>query len=114
SGEGEGAPRGGVPGNLYVVVHVAPHPQLRRNETELYYELQLSITQAALGARVKVPTPDGQEEIEIKPGTQAGAEVRLRGRGVPHLRRPDSRGDLHVLVDVKVPQRLTTRQRELL
>jgi molecular chaperone DnaJ len=114
SGEGEGAPRGGVPGNLYVVVHVAPHPQLRRQETELFYELPLSITQAALGARVRVPTATGSEEIEIKAGTQPGAEIRLRGRGVPHLRRPDSRGDLHVLVDVKVPQRLSARQRELL
>ena len=114
SGEGEAAPRGGVPGNLYVVVHVTPHPQLQRRETELYYELELSITQAALGARVKVPTAEGLEEIEIKPGTQAGSEVRLRSRGVPHLRRPESRGDLHVLVDVRVPQRLTARQRELL
>ncbi|HLB44326.1 MAG TPA: molecular chaperone DnaJ [Candidatus Limnocylindrales bacterium] len=114
SGEGEAAPRGGVPGNLYVVVHVAPHPQLRRQETELFYELPLSITQAALGARVRVPTAAGTEEIEIRPGTQPGSEIRLRGRGVPHLRRPDSRGDLHVLVDVRVPQRLSARQRELL
>jgi molecular chaperone DnaJ len=114
SGEGEGAPRGGVPGNLYVVVHVTPHPELRRRDTELFYELDLSITQAALGARVTVPTADGQEEIEIKPGTQAGSEIRLRGRGVPHLRRSGSRGDLHVMVDVHVPTRLSARQRELL
>ena len=114
SGEGEAAPRGGVPGNLYVVVHVAAHPQLRRQENELFYELSLSITQAALGARVTVPTATGTEQIEIKAGTQPGAEIRLRGRGVPHLRRPDSRGDLHVLVDVKVPQRLSAKQRELL
>ena len=114
SGEGEAAPRGGVPGNLYVVIHVAPHPQLQRRETELFYELSLSITQAALGARVTVPTATGSEQIEIKAGTQPGAEIRLRGRGVPHLRRPESRGDLHVLVDVKVPQRLSARQRELL
>jgi molecular chaperone DnaJ len=114
SGEGEGAPRGGVPGNLYVVVHVTPHPQLRRRDTELFYELELSITQAALGARVTVPTSDGEEKIEIKPGTQAGSEIRLRGKGVPHLRRSGSRGDLHVMVDVRVPTRLSARQRELL
>jgi molecular chaperone DnaJ len=114
SGEGEAAPRGGAPGNLYVVVHVAPHPELRRQDTELFYELPLSITQAALGARVVVPTANGKEQIEIKPGTQAGSEIRLRGRGVPHLRRPDTRGDLHVMVDVRVPQRLSKRQRELL
>jgi molecular chaperone DnaJ len=114
SGEGEAAPRGGVPGNLYVVAHVAAHAKLRRQETELYYELPLSITQAALGARVTVPTADGDEEIEIRPGTQAGSEIRLRGRGVPHLRRQGSRGDVHVMVDIRVPNRLTSRQRELL
>jgi molecular chaperone DnaJ len=114
SGEGEAAPRGGHPGNLYVVVHVEAHPQLTRRETELYYELPLSISQAALGARVTVPTADGEEEIEVKAGTQPGAEIRLRGRGVPHLRRSGARGDLHVLVDVRVPTRLSARQRELL
>jgi molecular chaperone DnaJ len=114
SGEGEGAPRGGVPGNLYVVVHVTPHPELRRRDTELFYDLSLSITQAALGARVSVPTAGGSEEIDIKPGTQPGTEIRLRGKGVPHLRRQSSRGDLHVMVDVHVPARLSSRQRALL
>jgi molecular chaperone DnaJ len=114
SGEGEAGPRGGPAGNLYVVVHVTAHPELRREDTELYYELQVSIAQAALGARVTVPTPDGVEAIDIKPGTQHGTEVRLRGRGVPHLRRSGVRGDLHVLVDVRVPSRLSARQRELL
>jgi molecular chaperone DnaJ len=114
SGEGEAAPRGGAPGNLYVVAHVAAHPKLRRQDTELFYDLSLSITQAALGARVTVPTADGEEEVEIKQGTQAGSEIRLRGRGVPHLRRSNSRGDVHVLVDVHVPSKLTSRQRDLL
>jgi molecular chaperone DnaJ len=114
SGEGEAGPRGGMPGNLYVVVHVEPHARLRRRDTELFYDLQLSMTQAALGARVTVPTADGEEAIEVKAGTQPGSEIRLRGKGVPHLRRPASRGDLHVMVDVKVPTRLSRRQRELL
>lgn len=114
SGEGEHGPRGGPPGNLYVVTHVEPHRVLRRQETELYFELPLSISQAALGVRLPVPTPDGEEFVEVKPGTQPGTEIRLRGRGVPHLRRSGQRGDLHVLVDVRVPARLTKRQRELL
>jgi molecular chaperone DnaJ len=114
TGEGESGIRGGAPGNLYVVVHVQPHPQLRRQDTELFYELPVSIAQASLGASLAVPTPDGEETIEIKPGTQPGTEVRLRGRGVPHLRRSGVRGDLHVLVDVRVPSRLSARQRELL
>ena len=114
SGEGEAGPRGGPAGNLYVVVHVAAHPRLRREGTELFVPLEVSITQAALGASLVVPTADGEETVEIKPGTQSGTEIRLRGRGVPHLRRAGARGDLHVLVDVRVPTRLTRRQRELL
>ena len=114
SGEGEAPPRGGVAGNLYVVVHLQPHPSLRRQDTELFFDLPISITQATLGARLTVPTADGEEEIEIRAGTQAGSEIRLRGRGVPHLRRAGVRGDLHVMVDVRVPTRLSARQRELL
>jgi molecular chaperone DnaJ len=114
SGEVEVGPRGGPPGSLYVAVHVASHPELRREGTELVYEADVSIAQAALGARITVPTVEGEEEVEIKAGTQAGTEIRLRGRGVPHLRRPGSRGDLHVLVNVVVPTRLSKRQRELL
>lgn len=114
TGEGEAAPRGGTPGNLYVVTHVEEHPVLKRDGTELYQELTLSVTQAALGADIPIVTPDGEEMLEIKPGTQPGTEIRRRGKGVPHLRRPGSRGDLHVLIDVEVPRRLSDRQRELL
>ncbi|HEY8168717.1 MAG TPA: molecular chaperone DnaJ [Candidatus Limnocylindrales bacterium] len=114
TGEGEAGPRGGPFGNLYVVAHVTPHPRLQRRDTELFLELPLTFTQAALGATMTVPTADGEEAIEIKPGTQPGTEIRLRGKGVPHLRRAGVRGDLHVLVDVKVPTRLTKRQRDLL
>jgi len=114
SNEGEIGVRGGPAGSLYVAVHVTPHPTLRREGTELYYAADVSIAQAALGTRVAVPTVDGDEEIEIKAGTQPGTEVRLRGRGVPHLRRTGSKGDLHVFVNVVVPAKLTKRQRELL
>jgi molecular chaperone DnaJ len=114
SSEGEVGPRGGPPGSLYVAIHVAPHPQLRREGTELYHELELSITQAALGTTVRVPTAEGEEEVEVKPGTQPGTEIRLRGRGAPHLRRAGARGDLHVLVDVRVPTKLNREQREAL
>ncbi len=90
------------------------HPILKRDGTELFCELRLSMTQAALGAQVPIVTPDGEELLEIKPGTQPGTEIRRRGKGVPHLRRPGARGDLHVLIDVEVPTRLSDRQRELL
>jgi molecular chaperone DnaJ len=113
SNEGEVGPRGGPPGSLYVAVHVQPHPSLTREGTELYYEAKVSIAQAALGTRIKVPTVEGEEEVEVKAGTQPDTEIKLRGRGVPHLRR-GSRGDLHVLIDVVVPTRLSKKARELL
>jgi molecular chaperone DnaJ len=114
SNEGESGPRGGQAGSLYVAVHVTPHPSLKREGTELYYEARISIAQAALGTHITVPTVDGEEDVEIKAGTQPETEIRLRGKGVPHLRRTGSRGDLHVLVEVTVPTKLTKRQRELL
>jgi molecular chaperone DnaJ len=113
--EGEIGPRGGAPGSLYVAIHVADHPSLTREGTELFHEVGLSIAQAALGTKVEVPTVEGEPaEVEIKAGTQPGTEIRLRGRGVPHLRRQSVRGDLHVIVNVSVPTKLSKRQRELL
>jgi molecular chaperone DnaJ len=114
SNEGEVGPRGGPPGSLYVAVHVQPHPSLTREGTELFYDAAISIAQAALGTRITVPTVDGEEEIEIKAGTQPNTEIRLRGKGVPHLRRAGQRGDLHVMVDVVVPTKLSKKARELL
>jgi molecular chaperone DnaJ len=114
SNEGEVGPRGGPAGSLYVAVHVAPHPSLTREGTELFHEVDVSIIQAALGTRVTVPTVEGDEEVEVKAGTQPGTEIRLRGRGVPHLRRTGVRGDLHVLVNVVVPTKLSKKQRESL
>jgi molecular chaperone DnaJ len=114
SNEGEIGPRGGPPGSLYVAVHVQPHPSLTREGTELFYDAKISIAQAALGTRISVPTVDGAEEVEVKPGTQPDTEIRLRGKGVPHVRRPGSRGDLHVMIDVVVPTKLSKKGRELL
>ena len=115
SNEGEVGPRGGAPGSLYVAVHVADHPSLTREGTELYYEAELSIAQAALGTKIRVPIVDGEPiEVDVRAGTQPGTEIRLRGRGVPHLRRQNQRGDLHVVVNVVVPTKLSKHQRELL
>jgi molecular chaperone DnaJ len=114
SGEGEAGPRGGPAGNLYVAVHVTPHPVLRREGTEIYQDLNISIAQAALGTKVRIATIEGEEDLEIRAGIQPGTEIRLRGRGVPHLRRAGSRGDLHVMVHVNVPTKLSKRQRQLL
>jgi molecular chaperone DnaJ len=112
-GQGEGGPRGGPNGDLYVAVKIRPHPQLLRRGTELYHELPITYPQAALGATLSVPTVEGVEEVEIPAGTQSGNEIRLRSKGVPRLRGA-GRGDLHVILNVVVPARLGKRERELL
>jgi molecular chaperone DnaJ len=114
SNEGEVGPRGGPAGGLYIAVHVGEHPALKREGTELIYEADIGLAQAALGTRITVPTVEGEEEVEVKPGTQPGTEIRLRGRGVPHLRRTGVRGDLHVVVDIAVPAKLSKAQRDAL
>jgi len=114
SNEGEVGPRGGPAGSLYVAVHVAPHPSLKREGTELIFEASVGLAQAALGTTITVPIVGGEEDVEIKAGTQPGTEIRLRGKGVPYLRRAGQRGDLHVIVDVEVPHHLSRAQREAL
>jgi molecular chaperone DnaJ len=112
-GQGESGPRGGPPGDLYVVVTVRDHPQLMRRGTELFHELPVTFPQAALGASLSVPTVEGSEEIAIPAGTQSGTELRLKGRGVPRL-RGSGRGDLHVIVTVVVPEKPSKTERDLL
>ena len=112
-GQGEAGPRGGPNGDLYVAVSVRRHPQLVRRGTELYHELAVTYPQAALGASLPVPTVEGREEVEIPPGTQSGHEIRLKAKGVPRLRGA-GRGDLHVVVNVVVPAKVSKRERELL
>lgn len=112
AGEGEPGIRGGPPGNLYVVLTVKPHSHFRREENNVLLELDINVAQAALGDEVEVPTLDGHERLAIPAGTQTGEAFRLRGRGVPYLRR-NGRGDLVVMVHVLTPSRLTARQKEL-
>ena len=112
-GQGEAGPRGGPNGDLYVAVKVRAHPRLVRRGTELYHELPITFPQAALGASLSVPTVEGDEEVEVPAGAQSGQEIRLRGKGVPRL-RGTGRGDLHVIVNVVVPTKLSKRERELL
>lgn len=112
NGEGEPGINGGPPGNLYVVINVAPHPYFRRKDEDIIVELSVNVAQAALGDEIKVPTVDGEEKLVIPPGTQSGSVFRLKGKGVPHLRR-NTRGDQLVLVTVTVPQSLTAEQKRL-
>jgi molecular chaperone DnaJ len=113
AGEGEIGERGGPRGNLYVVLTVEPHSVFQRRGDDILVELQINIAQAALGAKVQVPTLEGDEEISIPAGTQSGKVIRLRDKGVPHLRR-DGRGNQLVLVRVATPTKLTQEQKGLL
>lgn len=113
AGEGEPGTRGGPTGNLYVVLHVKPHPHFRRDENNILLEMGINIAQAALGDKVMVPTLDGDEELVIPAGTQTGETFRLRGKGVPYLRR-SGRGDQLVVIQVMTPTKLNAEQKELL
>lgn len=113
TGEGEAGERGGPYGNLYVVVHVQPHPFFERHGDDLFCRIPISFPQAALGAQIEVPTLEGNYKLEIPAGTQPGELFHIRNKGMPRL-RGFGKGDLVVQVDVKVPTSLTPRQRELL
>ncbi len=112
SGEGEIGPKGGPPGDLYIVLSVEEHPLFVREGTDIYLELPLNIAQAALGDNLEVPTLDGDVDLRVPAGTQHGHRFRLRGKGVPHLRSHE-RGSMYVVAKVVTPTRLTDRQREL-
>jgi molecular chaperone DnaJ len=107
------APNGGEPGDLYVLVHIAQHKLFMREGDDLWHVLIIGYPQAALGVEVSVPTLDGQAKVKIKPGTQAGETIRLRGKGMPRF-RGYGKGDLLVRVGISVPEKLTKKQRELL
>ena len=112
-GEGEMAPNGGEAGDLYVLVHIAQHELFMREGDDLWHVLLISYPQAALGAEVSVPTLDGSTTVKIKPGTQAGETIRLKGKGMPRF-RGYGKGDLLVRVGISVPEKLTSKQRALL
>lgn len=112
-GEGEAGPHWGDRGDLYVVITVKEHPLFSRQGDDLYCEVPVSFVQAALGAELEIPSFFGMAKLKIPPGTQSGAEFRIRGKGVSSV-RGHGLGDLIVRIVVEVPRRLTTQQRELL
>ena len=112
-GEGNGAPMGGVPGDLLVVIEAIPHDQFQRNGKNLHHDLYIPFTDAALGAQAEVPLLGSKAKITIEPGTQSGRIVRLRGKGLPSV---DSygQGDLLININVWTPKKLSKEERELL
>jgi len=112
AGEGQPGVNGGPAGNLYVSINVKNHQFFKRRENDLILNLDINIAQAALGAEVSVPTVDGPATLKIPAGTQPGKVLRMRGKGVPHLRGND-RGDQLVVVNVDIPTRLSKEQRQI-
>ncbi len=112
-GHGEAGEPGGRPGDLYVVVHVAPHPTFERDDQDVLMSLPITYPQAALGAEVEIPTLDGSARLRVPPGTQSHSILRLRGKGLPGL-RGGPRGDQLVRVVVTTPERVSAEERKLL
>ncbi|MGH9372198.1 MAG: DnaJ C-terminal domain-containing protein, partial [Vicinamibacterales bacterium] len=110
--QGHAGRHGGPTGDLYVTVHVAPHPQFRRQGDNLHIQVPIAVHEAVLGARIEVPSLDGTVKLRIPPGTQSGQPFRLEGRGVPTP--AGTRGDLIVEVRLVLPETVDERSKELI
>ena len=109
-GQGEPGRNGAAAGDLYLVIHVLPDPAFEREGDDLYSEVPVDIYTAALGGEVKVPTLDKSVLLKIPPGTQAGRSFRLKGKGMPHLGDPATRGDLFARVRLELPPSLSEEE----
>lgn len=113
SGEGGPGAAGGQPGDLYLRIRVRPDPQFERRGNDLYVTVPVDLYTVVLGGEVQVPTLSGSVMLTIPAGTQNGCTFRLRGKGMPHLKQPEWYADLFAAVQVRVPENLSARQREL-
>ncbi|MCH6258495.1 molecular chaperone DnaJ [Puniceicoccaceae bacterium K14] len=113
AGNGEAGPSGGPAGDLYIVIHVAEHEVFQRQDENLYCEIPIKFTLAALGGTIEVPTLSGKASVKIPTGTQTGTTFRLKGKGIPSL-RGGYYGDQMVRIKVEVPRSLSSVQREKL
>ena len=112
SGKGNAARRGGVNGDLQVLIEEEPHAELVRDGSDLIHNLNITVTTALLGGTVEVPTVDGRAKIKIAPGTHAGKVLRLGGKGLPDV-NGYGRGDILIVVDITIPSSLTSEERKL-
>lgn len=112
-GEGEPGLRGGPAGDLYVTIHIRPHPIFRREGYNVICDVPISFSQAALGAEIDIPTIDGITRFTIPEGTQTATVFKLKGKGIKNLRNT-SRGDQYIRVNIEVPKKLSPKQKELL
>jgi molecular chaperone DnaJ len=114
AGKGNAGVSGGAAGDLYLVIRTGPHPVFTRSADDILLTLPITVSEAALGGRIEVPTIDGRAQLRIPPGTQSGQKLRMRERGVPSATREGVRGDQIVTVEVSVPHVRDERSREIL
>jgi molecular chaperone DnaJ len=112
AGEGQPGVFGGPNGNLFVIIQVKPHKYFKRRGADILLDLDINIAQATLGAEVDIPTIDGQTKLKIPAGIQPGKVLRMKNKGVPHL-RANTRGDQLVIINIEIPKNLTPEQRKL-
>jgi molecular chaperone DnaJ len=113
-GKGEGGRMGAPAGDLYIITNVGKHKYFTRKGDNIYVTVPLTVPEAALGAKIEVPTVEGKAQLKIPPGTQSGQKFRLRERGAPSLRNPQARGDQFVEVQVTLPKVISEETKELL
>jgi len=113
-GKGEGGRMGAPAGDLYIITNVGKHPHFTRKGDNIYVTVPITVAEAALGAKIEVPTVEGKAQLRIPPGTQSGQRFRLRERGIPSLRNPQARGDQFVEVQVTLPRVISEETKELL
>ena len=113
-GKGEGGRLGAPAGDLFIITNVGKHRYFTRKGDNIYVTVPVTVPEAALGARIEVPTVEGKAQLRIPPGTQSGQKFRLRERGVPSLRNPQARGDQFVEVQVTLPKVVSEETKELL
>lgn len=111
AGQGEAGARGGKSGDLFLRVRLARHPDFSVEGSDLIYEVEIAPWQAVLGAELQIPTLEETRRLKIPPGTQAEQRFRLRERGLPNA--SGTRGDLYVLISIRVPKKITEREKEL-
>jgi molecular chaperone DnaJ len=114
AGKGNAGAHGGPAGDLYAIIRIDPHPVFRRDGDDIYITVPVTVTDAALGAKIEVPTIDGRALLKIPPGTQSGQKLRLREKGVPSATKDGVRGDEIVEITVTVPMPRDERTKELL
>lgn len=112
--KGHGGRLGAEPGDLYIVTNVGKHPFFTRKGDNIYVTVPITVPEAALGAKIEVPTVEGKAQLRIPPGTESGQKFRLRERGFPSLRNPELRGDQFVEVRITLPKVISEETKELL